>query len=82
MLGSVMEWTGSYFGYYPYDPVNELPGGYNTKVIRGAVHYTEHRLVPVTYRVRFVHPGDAYYFLGFRCARDVSEDEQLLVFIG
>jgi formylglycine-generating enzyme required for sulfatase activity len=82
MLGGLMEWTNSYFDYYPYDPMNELPGGYSTKIVRGAVYYAEDRLFPVTYRTRWLYPGDRYYFLGFRCARDLAAGEPIPSFSG
>jgi len=72
MAGNAWEWTSSLFKPYPYvagdgreDPANTA----ERRVARGGSWTGEPWIATTTYRFR-PYPEDAYYFLGFRCAKD------------
>jgi iron(II)-dependent oxidoreductase len=72
MAGNAWEWTSSQFRPYPYvatdgreDPANVT----ERRVARGGSWTGEPYIATTTYRFR-PYPNEAYYFLGFRCAKD------------
>lgn len=74
MAGNVWEWTSSQFKPYPYAAADGREDPTNTtqrRVARGGSFTGEPYIATTTYRFRPL-PEDAYYFLGFRCAKDVE----------
>lgn len=73
MAGNAWEWTSSQFKPYPYVGTDGREDAANTterRVARGGSFTGEPYIATTTYRFR-PRPEDAYYFLGFRCAKDV-----------
>ncbi len=72
MAGNAWEWTSSQFKPYPYVATDGREDAANTaerRVARGGSWTGEPYIATATYRFRPL-PEDAYYFLGFRCAKD------------
>jgi sulfatase modifying factor 1 len=74
MAGNAWEWTNSQFKQYPYVATDGREDATNTterRVARGGSFTGEPYIATTTYRFR-PYPEDAYYFLGFRCAKDAQ----------
>ena len=70
MAGNVWEWTSSVFKPYPYVATDgrEDPASTDRRVARGGSFTGEPFIATTTYRFR-PYPQEAYYYLGFRCAK-------------
>lgn len=74
MDGNVIEWTGSLYDDYPYDPIREeTEDGSNPRVIRGGSWYN---LMGNLYSAArgWQYPNLSTQLIGFRCVRDYSPD--------
>ena len=71
MLGNVWEWTGDWYGEYPYGAVTDPKGpeSGSGRVIRGGGWSGNARNVRTAYRSYSYAPGNRSNGLGFRLVR-------------
>ena len=75
MAGNVAEWTSSWFDAYPGNPVKQPDFGKKTlKVVRGGPWYGSTSLEETYYRM-VGRPSSRNMWIGFRCAKDISNAE-------
>ncbi len=74
MVGNVQEWTSSSLKPYRRSPVrNEDVFRMNYRTVRGASYAIKGKVVKLF--TRFGYPDKAQYGTGFRCVKDLTEEE-------
>ena len=74
MAGNAAEWTSSWFDAYPNSPTKQPDFGRTLKVVRGGPWYGGNNLNLTYYRL-VGRPSSRNMWIGFRCAKDISNAE-------
>jgi formylglycine-generating enzyme required for sulfatase activity len=80
MSGNVREWVSSLYRPYPYEPLDgreERGGSVDYHVVRGGAWDNNSRAIRAVYRF-LLYPDTANEYVGFRCARSLSEEAPIV----